>query len=254
MAPGNLLKLMPVWIAVGWVLATGSCRADAAEEGMALAAELRGSLPPEKVKVNGLIRIRDAEGRRSTLPFEYRVEWVPQGWTSVYETSGGGQVNPQKLTVLHRPEQPNEYYLETKPAGGGDAVATTLRGSAAAVPFAGSDFWLTDLGMDYLHWPHHQMVEDLKIKMRKGRPCQVLDSLPADGQTRGYSRVRSWIDRETGKPIIAEAYDQKGQVLKEFEVGGVTKVNGVWELKNLEMRNVQSDSRTLLEFRYEQQE
>jgi hypothetical protein len=35
-------------------------------------------------------------------------------------------------------------------------------------------------------------------------------------------------------------------------VGGLTKVNGQWELKDMDMRNAKTDSKTVLEFKYEQ--
>lgn len=245
----------PSVLGLGLGLATTeSLVGDARDDGLALAAELRTSAPPQTLDVRGFIRRRTADGERTSVPFVYRIEWVSDGWISVYETVGGAGVMPQRLTVVHRPGEPNEYLLVTSPPGGGDAVTTSLRGAEAMVPFAGSDFWLADLGMEYLHWPEHRIVEDLKIKMRKGRPCQVLESTNPEASDRGYARVRSWVDRETGKPIIAEAYGAGGRLLKEFEVGGVTKVNGVWELKNLEMRDVESDSRTLLEFTYQQKE
>jgi hypothetical protein len=176
------------------------------------------------------------------------------GWHSVYETSGGGFTMPQRLTVVHRPGKPNRYILETAAPGDGDEVASTLAGDEAMVPFAGSDFWLADLGLEYLHWPHHVVRTDLRITRRKGRPCQILESHTDQPNPNGYSRVVSWIDRETGKPILAQAYGADGQPFKEFEVGGVTKVDGVWELKNLEMRNLRTDSRTVLEFSYRQQD
>jgi hypothetical protein len=221
---------------------------------MALAAELRNSSPPEPLNVRGLIRMRAADGQRIVVPFTYRTEWVTDGWLSVYESAASDVAGEQRLTVVHRPGQANEYRLEQAPSDGKTALETTLRGQEAMVPFAGSDFWLADLGLDYLHWPEHRIVEELRIKMRKGRPCQVLESLNPSPGAGGYTRVRSWVDRETGRPIIAEAYGPGGELMKEFEVGGVTKVDGVWQLKNLEMRDVARDSRTLLEFTYQQRE
>lgn len=122
------------------------------------------------------------------------------------------------------------------------------------VPFASSDFWLADLGLQFLHWPQQRIVQEARIRMRKGRPCRVLESRNPVAGAKGYVRVVSWIDRETGKPILAEAYGAEGKLMKEFEIGGVTRVNGVWQLKNLEMRNVVEDSVTVLEFQYEQKE
>ena len=57
---------------------------------------------------------------------------------------------------------------------------------------------------------------------------------------------------EKRQPILAQAYGPDNKLIKEFEIGSVMKVNGQWELKNMEMRNSRTDSATVLEFSYEQ--
>jgi hypothetical protein len=249
--PSLLVGVMRFGLAL---LLPGLVFANPSSEGQALAEELRESVPPREVDVQGMIRIRDGDGRRRSVPFHYRTRLTADGWQSIYETSGGGSTTPQRLIVLHRPGHRNHYILETTAPGDGEQVVSTLTADEAMVPFAGSDFWLADLGLEYLYWPNHVIRTDLRITRRKGRPCQILESRPDLPSPQGYGRVVSWIDRETGKPILAEAYGADGTPFKEFEVGGVTKVDGVWELKNLEMRNVRTDSRSVLEFSYRQPE
>jgi hypothetical protein len=243
-------------VAIGLMLIWPSAASggDAREEGQALATDLRNSGPTEPVEVRGTIRFRDGYGHRRNLPFHFRVLPTSEGWSEVYETPGDDDVSGQRLTVVHRYGEPNVYQLETLTKGGQASSNVKLTGLEAMVPFAGSDFWLVDLGLEYLHWPRHRIVEELKIQRRKGRPCYVLESELPDGPSFAYTRVLSWIDRETGKPILAQAYDPEGKLFKEFEVGGVTKVEGVWELKNLEMRNLRADSRTVLEFTYRERQ
>ena len=68
---------------------------------------------------------------------------------------------------------------------------------------------------------------------------------PAPGT---YSRVVSWIDIDTGGIIHADAYGHDKKLLKVFEPKKFTKVNGRWHLKEMEIRNEQTDSRTTLVF------
>ncbi len=84
--------------------------------------------------------------------------------------------------------------------------------------------------------------------MRRGRSCKVLESTNPSPSTNGYSRVVSWIDNESGGIVHAEAYDAKGGLLKEFDPKSFKKVNGQWELQDMEIRNVRTGSRTRLEF------
>jgi hypothetical protein len=75
-----------------------------------------------------------------------------------------------------------------------------------------------------------------------------LESTNPNSPPNGYSRVVSWIDNETHGIVQAEAYDAKGKLLKEFYPKTFKKVNGQWELQEMEIRNDQTGSRTRLEF------
>ncbi|PYM16164.1 MAG: hypothetical protein DME18_02225 [Verrucomicrobia bacterium] len=221
-------------------------------EGQALAAELRSMKPEQDLEVQGVIKVRGADGRRARVPFRYQIIVGDETWQSIYETQPDGN-RVEKLIVLQAGNEPNRYLLARSI---GTTVSSSeprvLRGDQAMIPFAHSDFWLADLGLEFLHWPEQRIVEEAKIRMRKGRPCKVLESVNPRRGAAGYTRVRSWIDAKTGKPILAEAYGPDNKLLKEFEVGSVAKVHGRWELKNMEMRDAKTDSQTVLEFQYEQ--
>ena len=219
------------------------------EEGQKLAGELRLMRPTENFDVKGFLKIRDAAGKRTRVPFNYRFISGDQTWQSIYEIGAGGGVPAEKLAVAHTEGAPTRYWHSH---ANGTAGSVALTGDKAMVPFANSDFWLADLGLEFLHWPEQRIVHEAKIKMRKSRPCNVLESINPGPNAAGYTRVRSWIDTETGGVILAEAYGADNQLLKEFEVGGLTKVSGRWELKDMEMRTAKTDSKTVLEFKYEQ--
>jgi hypothetical protein len=221
------------------------------EEGQKLAAELRLMRPTEDFEVKGFLKIRDAAGKRTRIPFNYRFISGDQTWQSIYEIAAGGGAPAEKLAVAHTEGAPTRYWHSH---ANGTAGPVALAGDKAMVPFANSDFWLADLGLEFLHWPEQRIVHEAKIKMRKSRPCNVLESINPGPNAAGYTRVRSWIDTKTGGVILAEAYGSDNQLLKEFEVGGLTKVSGRWELKDMEMRTAKTDSKTVLEFKYEQKE
>jgi Outer membrane lipoprotein-sorting protein len=221
------------------------------EEGRKLAAELQMTRPAEDLKIEGIFRIRRGDGRLSKVSFQYQFVGGSQSWHNIYRTAAGPDASAEELEVIHTVGQPNRYlYLRQ----GINSSSRTLTGEAAMIPFANSDFWLADLGLEFLHWPDQRIVRDLRITMRKGRPCRVLDSHNPNPGAAGYARVRSWIDKENGGVILADAYGPDGKLLKQFEVGSATKVDGHWEIKKMEMRNEETDSRTILEFNYEAKE
>ena len=101
--------------------------------------------------------------------------------------------------------------------------------------------------MEFFHWPT-QKVLPKTTNLKRGREYTLLESTDPNPNTNGYSRVLSWIDQESGGILAAEAYDAAGKKLKEFEPKMFKKVNGQWELQEMEIRNVQTHSRTRLEF------
>lgn len=221
-------------------------------EGQKLAMEIRSQVPEESMEVNGVLVVRDSNGKRTKVPFHYQVIINEGKWRSVYETRPAGTAATEKLVVVRSPGSPNEYLHSLSESSSGQAGrSNSLAGDQAMIPFAGSDFWLADLGLEFLHWPRQRIVEEAKIKMRKGRPCKVLESINPQPGASGYTRVRSWIDTKTGGVILAEAYGTNNRLVKEFEIGGLIKVNGQYELKNMEMRNTELDTQTVLEFKYQ---
>jgi hypothetical protein len=48
--------------------------------------------------------------------------------------------------------------------------------------------------------------------------------------------------------VHADVFDAKGKLLKEFAPKTFKKINGQWQLEEMEMRNEQADSRTSIIF------
>jgi hypothetical protein len=120
-----------------------------------------------------------------------------------------------------------------------------LNSEQIMTPFSGSDFWIADLGLEFLHWPQQLL---LKQEMRRSRSCNVLDSINPHSSSSGYSRVVSWFDIESGGVVMAQAFDAKDKLLKEFAPKEMKKVQGQWQLEEMEIRNIQTGSRTRVQF------
>jgi hypothetical protein len=255
MSPMNQLPLFSLPLLMAWLLPM-ACNLSAqtlsaVEEGQALAAELRSAQPPERLDVQGHILIRHSDRSRTTQPFWHQV--IPGGlsWQLVYQAFPSATAPGQHLVVTLTADQPPRYTLHRQTNDDAQPLEpVTLTGDEAMIPFAGSDFWLADLGLDFLHWPDQRIDRTTRITMRKGRACKVLESRNPRPNAAGYTRVRSWVDNETGAILIAEAYDPDNRRMKEFEIGGFTRIDGRWELKNMEMRNLRDDTRTTLQFTY----
>jgi hypothetical protein len=75
-----------------------------------------------------------------------------------------------------------------------------------------------------------------------------LESTNPDPSTNSYLRVVSWIDSESGGIVQAWAYDSNNKLFKEFYPKDFKKINGQWQVEEMDIENDQTGSRTRLEF------
>ncbi len=212
-------------------------------QGRQLAAEILEQLnqrPDQDSTNTGVLEIRKSGSPEKEIPIRFEIH-APENnagsWPSIYETLGA---NKEKLVVTHSPGVgPNQYTLFE------NNTAQKLAGGETTVPFAGSDFWICDLGLQFFHWPSQKII---KHENRRTRACTVLESTNPGASAGSYSRVVCWIDDETLGIVYAEAYNAGGKLLKEFEPKSFRKVNGQVQLQDMEIRNVQTHSRTRVKF------
>jgi hypothetical protein len=206
-------------------------------------SEVISRVPQKDSVIYGTLRIRHPGTEPLEVPLKYSIKRGENGWDGIYESQPTSKGSAEVLIVRHKPGQRNEFLF-----GRNGDKPQPLPANGELIPFAGSDFWVEDLGLDFLFWPTQTYI---KHQMRKSRSCRVIESKQPTSSPKGYSRVLSWIDVETGGLIRAEGYDASNKLLKEFSIGGFKKVNGHWELKEMEIRNEQTESRTRLEFSFE---
>jgi hypothetical protein len=205
---------------------------DAEVQGRQLAGELCNASPAEYLANNGVLEIRDGRGGTSRIPITFESQVAPTNWSDNYKAFGTNKTD--KLLVVHAANQANVYFYNAK----------KLSGAELMVSFAGSDFWIADLGREFFHWPEQKI---LKNEFMRGRGCRVLESTNPYPVPGAYSRVDSWIDEETPAIVHAEAYGADGRLLKVFDPKSFKKVNGQWDLQDMEIRNVLTGSRTRIE-------
>ena len=194
-------------------------------------------------------------------PDEYRWHWQHNNALSLNEEEElrksalleSSSPSGVKTPTLSKEELKEVKMPETYLVGGSFGDFRVTRGGEKWLgtefihSFSQSDFWAVDLGLEFFHWPA-QKVLPKTTNLKRGRDYTLLESTNPNPATNGYSRVLTWIDKETGGILEAEAYDFNGKLLKDFAPKSFKKVNGQWELQEMEIRNVQTGSRTRLEF------
>ena len=218
---------------------------DPLKAGQELAAKLRATVPAQNAEFTGKFIIVTEGGRIAEVPVASKTSVGPTNWQVVYQTFDRSGAPLESLRIVHIPGRPNGYYFTP------DSQKVSPRAMSSAElsqPLGGSDFWLMDLGLDFLHWPGQRL---LRNEMRRTRPCYVLESTQPNASTGQYSRVISWIDtaiidREGVGLIRAEAFDLLGKLLKEFNVGKFRKLDGQWQLQDMKITSEKTGQETEL--------
>ena len=259
-----LLAAIILSLAVGAAAETTNTLSDAEIQGRALAQNILDNLFEAATgsKVAATLQIRNSQSHLEIPLTIFTVRVAENTWPIIfYQIDWTNRI--EQLSFHPTTNQPISFNYDTnittfklfhpaKPLANNvptiyDSLTTNLTGNAAMIPFAGSDFWLFDLSLEFFHWPEQKILPN-PTSLKCGRSYTLLESTNPNPSTNGYSRVLSWIDKETGGILQAEAYDAQGRLLKVFEPDSFKKVNGQWELQEMEIRNVQTGSRTRLEF------
>jgi hypothetical protein len=220
-------------------------------EGAALAQKILEQRPADSFTNLGTLTIRGDNHPRLELPITFATIVTETNWRTEYRArQGANRDEATTLVVTHEGVTPNLYRLEEfgRPASAGAVVSPAgpgADGKRTLVPFAGSDFWLCDLGLEFFHWPRQKV---LKKEFHRNCACTVLESTNPDPAAGGYSRVVCWIDNDSNGIVEAYAYDVQGRELKNFYPKNLEKVNGRYQVESMMMENLQTGSRSRLEF------
>lgn len=222
-------------------------------EAQELVHEILARVPQETLSASGELNIRDQNGKRRKIPFTHAITAAPDGWKSVYQVQAdpGAKGGADRLEVIHRIGQCNEYlYWRNFGDPASREHPARLADGTASFPFAESDFWLSDLGLEFFYWPEQRLIRGNKITMRNGRPFKTLESVNPNPSGSNYARVVSRIDTEFSALTQAEAFDSKGAIHKVFALKSVKQ----GRVKKMEIRDEKMDTRTTIEFFYESDE
>lgn len=217
---------------------------EAVKQGRELVAQLL-QRQPEPVTNSGVLRIRDRDRRERELTVLLSIRPSASETVSTYEARDERSGALFRLDIVYNPSTSNSYFLTTKTNTASEPVKRHLSPEQTMVPFADSDFWVADLGLEFLRWPIQMLV---RKEMRRGQATSVLECVNPKPTGQQYSRVLSWVDTDTGGIVHADAYDASGKLLKQFSPTHFQRIEGQYQVRQIEMRNRQTGSRSLLEF------
>jgi outer membrane lipoprotein-sorting protein len=110
--------------------------------------------------------------------------------------------------------------------------------------FMGSDFTYDDLGDRHPMEDNHNLLREENVD---GKSCYVVESIPKD-EDYMYSKIITWVMKDNFMGLKREFYDEDGDLLKTLTIHEYDQINGFWTILKTEMKNVQNNHSTLMEF------
>ncbi len=109
--------------------------------------------------------------------------------------------------------------------------------------FMGSEFSYEDIGNQN---PQKYTYEgEPKIVTYKGLECYMGVRKPKDKNS-GYTKQVTWVDTKDFLIRKVDYYDRKGELLKTATFNDYKKIDGIWRVGKIDMKNHQNDKETLL--------
>ena len=176
----------------------------------------------KKITLNtGILKIRDAKGKHTEIPVKFAVVITETNWLSIFEGINTNFESGEKLRIIHHESKPSEYTVVHVCQSGQTFSNLDIWGvgilpeKELTMPFSQSDFWSCDLGLEFFHWPDQKILPKT-INLKRGREYTLLESTNPNRSTNSYSRVVTWIDKETGGILEAEALRCERQTAQGF--------------------------------------
>jgi hypothetical protein len=109
--------------------------------------------------------------------------------------------------------------------------------------FMGSEFSYEDIGnQNYKKYSYEDKVEEVDLN---GMKCYKGVRIPKD-ENSGYTKQISWVSVDNFLLQRVDYYDRKSELLKTALFSDYKKVDGVWRVGKIEMKNYQNDKSTIL--------
>lgn len=110
--------------------------------------------------------------------------------------------------------------------------------------FMGTDLTYEDMGDRKLKDYIYKLIKEESID---NKPCWVIESTPKKGVDTDYSRINSWVWKDTYFQIKEESYDTKG-TLKKVKTTELVKVKTYWVPKRMIMEDLKAKHKTEIVF------
>ncbi|MDA7916251.1 outer membrane lipoprotein-sorting protein [Verrucomicrobia bacterium] len=213
------------------------------EEGALIALRILMQRPGTNEFLKGSLYTRVGRDKK-TSDIQFQVQLNDQGWVTSYTSTTEEESN---AVFIHH-SLGTGIWFEQKTATNSAPVKIPTATSHSS--FAGSAYWMSDLAYpkcSFFLWPKQKLI---KKELRRGQFCYVLESTNPSPNANEYASAVSWIDVDTLGPLEIHTYGIGKKKWKEFRPKSFKKVNGIYEVEELEIRDKKTGVRSTITFEY----
>lgn len=109
--------------------------------------------------------------------------------------------------------------------------------------FMGSDFTYDDMGERNIDEDTHKLLGEETLD---GQKCWKIESTPKDKRDL-FSKKIIWIRQDNLVFVKVDYYDHSGALHRQLTASNINKVDGFWIVQKMEMTNVQTGHKTIIE-------
>ena len=200
--------------------------------------QLLAQLPAKPVLITGELVTADPKASQKTrLHVSILFSFGPHRDMARYtiRDAFGGEL--EQVTVTRKKDAaPQVEYAQGNPlvTAPAPSLLSPIQDTAAS--------WL-DLTLSFLWWRTGAIIGKQEVKEQ---PCYVLDVNAPSGASGNYGHVRLWIDVRVSMLLQAEAYDDRGTLVRRIAIKSFKKIDEQWMIKDLEIQDFAAARRTIL--------
>ncbi len=233
------LKIIPlVWILTGSVAQAGD--PDPVQRGLAIAkeADRRYSGYVDSSAVLSMI-LRNSGGQESRRSLRIESLEVPgDGDKSLCLFDSPADIKGTALLTYAHKSQDDDQWLYLPALKRVKRIASSNKSGS----FVGSEFAYEDLAGQQIEKYTYRHLRDEALD---ANACFVIERIPVDLKTSGYSRQQVWIDQAEYRTLKVEYFGRNGAPLKTLTLGGYRRLEDrFWRPTRMTMINLQTGKST----------
>ena len=120
--------------------------------------------------------------------------------------------------------------------------ARRISGKQRNARFVGTDYTYADLDNRDIEESTRKRLPDDKVS---GQPAHVVDVTPKDAES-DYGRIRLWVAKKSGLPLMMKFHDKKDKEVKRFLVKNAKKVDGKWVITESKLTDLPRKHSTVM--------